>query len=220
MMDTRVETTKQFRDSDLCEAFGQRFNTALAKSGHTQAEVARHLEISRTAVQQYSVGKNMPTASNCIKMARFLGTTPEFLFFGVRPGKEIAAQPSDTIRIPVVEKVDGKERTVSEMLLPESFIASKGVVDAKKLKAITMITDNGDGFRTENLVVIDTTRRELSKEPTPYVLTNSVEDRLAWLQPIKKNRVNVRMDGEEFETDLDRSIDVVGRVIANVGDAI
>jgi SOS-response transcriptional repressor LexA len=56
------------------------------KNGGNQSELARVVDVTPQAVQQWMSGKTAPRGRNLAKVAEFLGVTPAFLQYGERAG--------------------------------------------------------------------------------------------------------------------------------------
>lgn len=63
-----------------------------AKNGGNQSELAKKVDVSPQAVQQWIAGITSPRGENLQKTAIFLDTTPEYILFGINPGFQQAKQ--------------------------------------------------------------------------------------------------------------------------------
>jgi transcriptional regulator with XRE-family HTH domain len=60
----------------------ERLDQELHKQGKTQAALAEAVEVSSATVSQWRAGTKTPSASNLIKIAKFLGVQPSWLTYG------------------------------------------------------------------------------------------------------------------------------------------
>ena len=58
---------------------------AREQSGKTQAQVAKEIGIAEAVYQRYEYGKNTPSVTTAIRIARVLGSTVEALFGAATP---------------------------------------------------------------------------------------------------------------------------------------
>lgn len=73
---------------------GKRIERLLEKkNGGNQSELAKFVEVSPQAVQQWIAEKTSPRGENLNKAADFLGVTPAELRFGIEPNAEPAGKP-------------------------------------------------------------------------------------------------------------------------------
>ena len=59
--------------------FGKRLKEQLKWQGIRQTELAKQLEIGKTAVSNWITGRNYPTVAQLIKICKILDTTPNEL---------------------------------------------------------------------------------------------------------------------------------------------
>lgn len=73
---------------------GKRIERLLEKkNGGNQSELAKFVDVSPQAVQQWIAEKTSPRGGNLEKAADFLGVTPAELRFGIEPDAEPAGKP-------------------------------------------------------------------------------------------------------------------------------
>ena len=58
--------------------------------GLTQAELARQIKVSRTAVAHFEEGRNTPTMKNLYSLMRVMGMSPNELLGEIKPRKKRA----------------------------------------------------------------------------------------------------------------------------------
>lgn len=67
---------------------GSRIAALRRKSNMSQAELARHLKISPSAVGMYEQGRREPSVELVVEMASLFGVTTDYLLKGIEPGSE------------------------------------------------------------------------------------------------------------------------------------
>lgn len=185
--------TKEANDETGCREFGQRLLVAMEKAGYSQADLARAMDASRSAVNWWTQGKTYPSIDNAKKLSRILRTTPEHLLFGV----EKVAKERLVDTIPVIDRVNGRRSEITRLTLPKDFITRAGIIDTEHLKAMT-IYQNGK----TDIAVANTTDKRLSvKTPKMMVIDNGDTINVGRVTKKKNDphTISVEMDGMSFD---------------------
>ncbi|WP_036812980.1 helix-turn-helix transcriptional regulator [Phyllobacterium sp. UNC302MFCol5.2] len=91
----------QIETKDVVAGIGERIKQAREFARMTQAGLAAHLEISRTAVTQWESGVTFPSYDKLIDIAKLFHVGPEYLAFNISRQVEYKL-PDDVIKLPVV----------------------------------------------------------------------------------------------------------------------
>ena len=59
--------------------FTQRFNEILKQCGKTQVEIARALNVSKQCVNDYKVGKSVPSIETLYSLCKYLDVSADYL---------------------------------------------------------------------------------------------------------------------------------------------
>lgn len=76
----------------LMETMGERITKARKAVGKTQADIARHFDISRNAVSAWESDISKPTGAKIGELAKLLNTTPDYLY-----GSEDESSPHSAV---------------------------------------------------------------------------------------------------------------------------
>lgn len=76
---------------------GQRIAALRRNAGLSQAELAKHLQVSASAVGMYEQGRREPAAETLVAMARVFGVSTDYLLTGTCRDDEEEAQLSDML---------------------------------------------------------------------------------------------------------------------------
>lgn len=185
--------TKEANDEAGCREFGHRLLTAMEKVDMTQADLARAMNASRSAVNWWTQGKTYPSIDNAKKLARILRTTPEHLVFGV----EKVAKERLVDSIPVIDRVNGRKAEITRLTLPKDFVTRAGITDIDHLRAMP-IYQNGK----TDIAVANTTDKRLSvKTPKLMVIDNGETINVGRVTKKKNDpsTISVEMDGMSFD---------------------
>lgn len=68
-------------------AIGNRISQARLQLGYNQSELARYVDVSAQAVQQWEKGDTSPRGKNLARVAEFLQTSAKFIQFGEEQDK-------------------------------------------------------------------------------------------------------------------------------------
>ena len=61
--------------------------------GWSQAELARRIGVSASAVGMYEQGRREPSLGLLVRLAQELGTTTDYLLMGEKPDSDLSAEP-------------------------------------------------------------------------------------------------------------------------------
>lgn len=170
-MSKKPVTKLKTKDKHLVEArqaFADRLKVIMLKQDIHQADIARVLGVSRSAVNWWTNAAAYPSLENVQRLADLLRTTPEFLLFGVE--KKTRDRMSESI--PVIDRIDGRKSTISHLMLPREFLVRSKIRHMDSLRAVTIYgSGTKDQQMKETIVVADMSDRELStKSPKLMVL--------------------------------------------------
>lgn len=89
----------------------------------TQSVLAKHLDISRTAVTQWEAGLTFPSYEKTWEMAKLLGVRPEWIAFGVSTPVEYRV-PTESVKAEVIQFGETVEdrRVVGTHYLSKEFV--------------------------------------------------------------------------------------------------
>lgn len=117
----------------------------------SQAQVAKHLDLSRAAVTQWENGVTYPTLEGIERLAVLLDTTPWYLAFGHGTG----ATSVFVVQIPWTRfDADGTETEVAMVGIPAPVVAGWRVDDLRRLIAVEIADDATEGLPSD-LAVVD-----------------------------------------------------------------
>lgn len=185
--------TKEANIEVDCQHFGHRLLAAMEKINMSQADLARAMGASRSAVNWWTQGKTYPSIDNAKKLARILRTTPEHLVFGV----EKVAKERLVDSIPVFDRVNGRKVEITRISLPKDFISRAGLTETDSLRAIP-IYQNGK----TDIAIANTSDKRLSvKTPKLMVIENGDMINVGRVTKKKNdpNTISVEMDGMSFD---------------------
>ncbi|WP_393920302.1 helix-turn-helix domain-containing protein [Bacillus altitudinis] len=116
--------------------FGKRITTLRKKAGLTQEELAKKLNVTRSALSQYELGTREPNYDLLLKIADFFEVTVDYLLRGEEHYKELASEinkrpdtryaaidghdfedeEKDEILVNALKQIDGLEKIIKEHL--------------------------------------------------------------------------------------------------------
>lgn len=107
----------------LVSQIKDRIKEARERKQLTQAAVATHLGISRTAITQWEAGLTFPSYDKAMDLAKLLGVRPEWIAFGVTTPVEFRT-PTESVKVNVVSFGDDHEdrKVVGTHYLDTAFV--------------------------------------------------------------------------------------------------
>lgn len=207
----KTDTSPRNRiDRDECLEFSARLVEAIEKAGTTQAELARHMGLSRSSINFWCKGEGYPSIPNVRIVAAFLRTTPEHLLYGaVKVPKERLSQS-----IPVMAKMDGKDTIITRMALPNEFLAHAGLRDATKLKAMPITEYVDNRLSRGDLIIVDATDREIGSKARHMMIDNGTQTTIGMVRKARrKDHVRITLGSDDFEIPMTKNL-IVGKPVA------
>jgi len=156
-----ARTTKVKNVEENCQRFGQRLFSAMEKCNVSQSDLARFMNVSRSAASFWVKGQTYPSIDNVEKIADYLRTTPEYLLFGVVHVSEERLVES----IPVITRIEGSPVEITRLTLPREFMARAHLSSSKFLKAISIFSDEGD-----SIAIADTSDRVVNTKESKMMV--------------------------------------------------
>jgi transcriptional regulator with XRE-family HTH domain len=222
------ETLTQFQDdTDVPGSndtgLGARIREAREKRRLTQAAVAKHVGLGRTATTQWELGRSSPSLETVNQLAVLFDEDPAWIAYGVRQGPKLIQPNMEDIGCQLVEEVTfGESPTETKMVenwaLPTRWLRSEiGVSDPTKVILYRVEWAFRDSrYEHGDVLIID----RMSTRPSPpgtFLFWDGVGPALAdiTVTPVPmKNKVVAKvttMDGATFETEVD-NLAIIGRV--------
>lgn len=189
----KMSKTKEANDETECKEFSKRLIQAMARMELSQADLARAMGASRSAVNWWTQGKTYPSIDNAKKLADILRTTPEHLLFGA----EKVSRDRLIAMIPVYDRVQGRRTEVTRLALPKDFVARAGLHHPERLRAHA-IHQNGKN----DIAVVDTADKRIdSTTPRFMVIDNGETVNVGRVMRKKASpgTISVEMDGLTFD---------------------
>lgn len=210
--------------NDKKGGLGERIEEARKIKNLTQADIARHLGISRSAVALWGSNSTSPSIARTKELARYLEVSPEWLAFGTGTMSayetHIHREEEDVDGVRVSEKVpqypDYTELTeVTAWVIPAEVAEYEVRTDGRNLIAVT-IQENNSTFLSGDRVFADTSKT--TPHPSGYFLMwdgADIKCRHMKILPGSASKM-VQIDEPErghVEVPLD-SLRIIGRVVA------
>lgn len=206
--------TKDSNVNEHCVAMGRRLMAAIEDAELTQADVARLIGKSRSAVNWWVQGLTYPSIEHSIILANLLRVTPEYLMYGVVNSKKDRLVE----HIPVYDThVRGVQTNITQIGLPKDFIArTKANPDA--LRGVAM----QDRDSKMMITIADTSDKEVTAEPKSMLVDfGDGSETPRTVEVSKKNKsITIEMPGSGQvimnESDFKKRNLVIGHVIAEL----
>ncbi len=120
--------------------------------------------------------------------------------------------------IPLIDKIDGKERVVTSIVLPRDALQRIGLTGEEKLRAVTVFYDDEiEGMKAGDIVVVNTEDKDIRGKGT-FVLDNHDRTAIGEVQAVPGSHdkmMLVKIGGNDFEVPVGR-LPIVGRVVSSV----
>jgi len=131
-------------ENAIVASIKDRIKAAREEKQMTQAGLAKHLDISRTAVTQWEAGLTFPSYEKLIDMSKLLNRRPEWLAFGVDTPIEYRV-PTNSAKVEVISFGEGAEdrKVVGTHYLDEAFVRDTlRTTDTKNLFVYVIETES------------------------------------------------------------------------------
>lgn len=104
--------------------FVERIDNLLLNRKESRAEFLRHLELPRNAITNWNNRGNIPAADIAVSIAKYLGTTTEFLVLG-EESENVTLTPEQKKLLAAWEELSQADREEIEMLIDFKNKAAK-----------------------------------------------------------------------------------------------
>jgi transcriptional regulator with XRE-family HTH domain len=175
----------------------------MKRKNMSQADIGRHMGVSRSAVNWWASGKTYPSIDNVKDLAALLDTTPEWLLFGLH------SVSSTTANVHIQIAGRGEDAFIT---LPLDFLAKAKAGTFSHLQGVKITGSQGTQIAIANL-------DDIKVEDTPKMMVMKNRDGgnvvKAYRSPNKTNTIIVEDDDKPTETLYKPSM-FIGRLAAMV----
>jgi transcriptional regulator with XRE-family HTH domain len=208
MIDDRAKVVTKSRNVDQdCLSFAHRLNTEMTTRNISQADLARLMKVSRSAVNWWCQGKTYPSIENAKQLASLLRVTPEYLIFNVK----ITPQERKTTPVPIYQYHKGKQIEIDQLTLPNEFVARE-LHDIKDLRGAAIYSNGQPGM----IALVDAHDKELTKEPREMLLDTGDSFMPA---TVRRNKSKITITDHRHDVTSivsARDLHIVGHVVAEL----
>jgi transcriptional regulator with XRE-family HTH domain len=204
-------------------SLGERIRECRTAKDVTQEALAKHLDISRSAVAQWESSTTAPSIPTLVDLAQLLNTTPEYLAFGIKDNVRTvyrAPERSGMHTVDVIRYGDTPEdvSVTSTFAIDEQYAKDVAVSGSPATLRGFEVPASGlvDGFTRGDRVIIDVSATRPST-PGVYVYWNGFAVSIAQISagPGEKGPVaRITEAGQTMSIPLDQ-IQILGRVVAH-----
>lgn len=205
--------------ADIKDTFGWRVKQARMDAGLTQDQLAKQLDLGRTAVTQWELAGAVPAAKTIAAVAKVLNVKESFLAYGDTNEPVVLAPDPEKLGYALIDEVrfgvskDDREK-VNQWGLPTTWLRNE--LHVRSLDSLFVYTVDTAGGRYEygDRLIVDGGDYRPSP-PGQFLIWDGIGAVIGHLQVIpggKKTMVKVTTEGAEpYETEMDR-LQVIGRV--------
>lgn len=152
------------------QTMGGRMAWARIRRGLTQAEVAKKMAKSRVTITQYERDNILPPLPEIVKMADAIGTTPEYLAFGVKGAVTRGNADEEIVTVnEVVENHGVLSGDGVSYALPRQMFEGKGV-DPRKVRMFRLGHPEAEfDHAQDDRLILDTSVKEIDRKHDLYL---------------------------------------------------